>query len=78
MLSESELRSGRGEMEGEIRGDGKGEDGEGKKKWRVGEEGSRILIEVAMAYAVTKVLLPVRILVSVWATPWFADRKSVV
>jgi hypothetical protein len=34
--------------------------------------GSRILVEVATAYAVTKVLLPVRILGSVWATPWFA------
>ena len=34
--------------------------------------GSRILVEVATAYAITKVLLPVRILGSVWATPWFA------
>lgn len=42
------------------------------KGWRVGERGSRILVEVATAYAITKVLLPVRILVSVWGTPWFA------
>lgn len=34
--------------------------------------GSKILIEVATAYAITKVLLPVRVLVSVWGTPWFA------
>ncbi|KAK3986305.1 protein family FLILHELTA [Cladorrhinum sp. PSN332] len=32
----------------------------------------RILVEFAAAYAVTKVLLPVRIAVSLWATPWFA------
>lgn len=43
-----------------------------ERKWHVGEQGSRILIEVATAYAITKVLLPVRIVVSVWATPWFA------
>jgi hypothetical protein len=30
------------------------------------------LIEVATAYAITKVFLPARILLSVWATPWFA------
>jgi hypothetical protein len=45
---------------------------ETEKKWHVGEKGSRILIEVATAYAITKVFLPVRILLSVWATPWFA------
>jgi len=43
-----------------------------ERKYGVGERGGRILIEVAAAYAVTKVLLPVRILVSVWGTPWFA------
>ncbi|KAK4169080.1 hypothetical protein QBC43DRAFT_284338 [Cladorrhinum sp. PSN259] len=31
-----------------------------------------VLVEFAAAYAVTKVLLPVRIAVSLWATPWFA------
>jgi hypothetical protein len=45
---------------------------ETEKRWHVGESGGRILVEVATAYAVTKVLLPVRILVSVWGTPWFA------
>ncbi|CAG8972755.1 hypothetical protein HYALB_00006847 [Hymenoscyphus albidus] len=34
--------------------------------------GTRILVEVATAYAITKVLLPARIILSVWATPWFA------
>lgn len=43
-----------------------------ERRWHAGEQGSRILIEVATAYAITKVLLPVRIMFSVWATPWFA------
>jgi hypothetical protein len=34
--------------------------------------GARIVIEVAAAYAITKALLPVRLILSVWATPWFA------
>lgn len=45
---------------------------ETETKWHVGEKSGRILVEVATAYAITKVLLPARILVSVWATPWFA------
>ena len=36
--------------------------------------GTRVVLEVATAYAITKVLLPVRIIGSVWATPWFARR----
>lgn len=32
----------------------------------------RVVVEVALAYAVTKALLPVRIAASLWATPWFA------
>ncbi|CAK7268578.1 hypothetical protein SEPCBS119000_003132 [Sporothrix epigloea] len=32
----------------------------------------RIVVEVGLAYAITKVLLPVRIVASVWATPWLA------
>jgi hypothetical protein len=43
-----------------------------ERRWHVGEQGSRILIEVATAYAITKILLPVRIIFSVWATPWTA------
>lgn len=36
--------------------------------------GTRIVLEVATAYAITKALLPIRIVGSVWATPWFARR----
>jgi hypothetical protein len=43
-----------------------------REGWHVGETGSRILVEVATAYAITKVLLPGRVILSVWATPWFA------
>ncbi|KAK1599273.1 uncharacterized protein LY79DRAFT_534629 [Colletotrichum navitas] len=32
----------------------------------------KVVVEVAMAWAITKALLPARILVSVWGTPWFA------
>ncbi|KAK3902924.1 hypothetical protein C8A05DRAFT_43751 [Staphylotrichum tortipilum] len=32
----------------------------------------RVVVEVGLAYALTKVLLPVRIVVSLWATPWVA------
>ncbi|KAL2127642.1 hypothetical protein VTI74DRAFT_10373 [Chaetomium olivicolor] len=32
----------------------------------------KVVVEVALAYALTKVLLPVRIVGSLWATPWFA------
>ncbi|KAK5116116.1 hypothetical protein LTR62_008442 [Meristemomyces frigidus] len=40
--------------------------------WGRGEGGVRIVVEFATAYAVTKALLPLRLVVSVWATPWFA------
>lgn len=39
------------------------------------EEGGRryrVVVEVALAYAITKALIPVRVVGSVWATPWFA------
>ncbi|KAH8702118.1 hypothetical protein BGW36DRAFT_372235 [Talaromyces proteolyticus] len=36
------------------------------------QKGAQLVLEFAAAYAVTKALLPVRIAVSVWATPWFA------
>ncbi|KAN0080854.1 FLILHELTA domain containing protein [Elaphomyces granulatus] len=35
-------------------------------------KGTRLIIEFATAYAITKALLPIRIVASVWATPWFA------
>lgn len=34
--------------------------------------GVRLVLEFATAYAITKALLPVRLIGSVWATPWFA------
>ncbi|OJD29874.1 mitochondrial seryl-trna synthetase protein [Diplodia corticola] len=40
--------------------------------WGWGEGGVRVLVEVATAWAVTKALLPVRLAVSLWGTPWFA------
>lgn len=36
------------------------------------EGGVRLILEFATAYAITKALLPVRLIGSVWATPWFA------
>lgn len=36
--------------------------------------GTRVVLEVATAYAITKAMLPIRIVGSVWATPWFARR----
>jgi hypothetical protein len=69
------MESGRDEkveMDGQTGRDKEGMILETEKRWSVGEKGGRILVEVATAYAITKVLLPVRILVSVWATPWFA------
>lgn len=35
-------------------------------------KGARLVLEFATAYALTKALLPLRIVTSVWATPWFA------
>lgn len=35
-------------------------------------DGVRLILEFATAYAITKALLPVRIVASVWATPCFA------
>ncbi|KAL4994147.1 hypothetical protein BDV10DRAFT_10286 [Aspergillus recurvatus] len=36
------------------------------------KKGVRLILEFATAYAATKALLPLRIVASVWATPWFA------
>jgi len=36
------------------------------------ENGVKIVLEFATAWAITKVLLPARIIGCVWATPWFA------
>lgn len=37
-----------------------------------GETGTRIVVELATAWAITKALLPLRLVISVWGTPWFA------
>jgi len=68
------FNTGEGEGEGArgvAVGDGK-EGGDVLRRWE-GEDGRyKIVVEVALAYALTKALLPLRIVASVWATPWFA------
>ena len=46
------------------------------KRWNGADVKYKVVIEVALAYAVTKALLPLRIITSVWATPWFANALS--
>ena len=48
------------------------EDERSGRWWGRGEGSVRIIVELATAYAVTKALLPLRLVISVWATPWFA------
>lgn len=50
---------------------GKGK-GRISKWWGRGEIGTRLVVEFATAYAVVKVLLPLRLILSVWGAPWFA------
>ena len=45
--------------------------------WSIGEGGVRLIVEFATAYTITKILLPIRLVASVWATPWFARRTVV-
>jgi hypothetical protein len=53
--------------------DGESVDGDGTEGgWNVSDRGVKIVLEVATAWAVTKALLPLRLVGSVWATPWFA------
>jgi hypothetical protein len=47
------------------------------RAWSIGEGGARVVVEFATAYAITKMLLPLRIVFSVWGTPWFA-RMAVI
>ncbi|KAK4242232.1 hypothetical protein C8A03DRAFT_11521 [Achaetomium macrosporum] len=66
-----------GKMTGRREGAGQGGGEEVLQRWRehggkVDDPKYRVVVEVALAYTITKVLLPVRILASVWATPWFA------
>lgn len=47
------------------------------RAWSIGEGGTRLVVEFATAYAITKMLLPLRIMLSVWGTPWFASKTVV-
>lgn len=42
------------------------------QRWTNADTKYKIVVEVALAYAITKALLPIRIVASVSATPWFA------
>lgn len=57
-----------------IRGEEGAADGDAAvmSRWEASDGKYRIVVEVALAYAITKALLPARIVVSLWATPWFA------
>lgn len=48
------------------------EESRGGRWFGRGESGVRVIVELATAYAIVKVLLPLRLVLSVWATPWFA------
>jgi hypothetical protein len=63
---------GREEGKGVVGGkEREGEVDDALMRWE-SEPKYRVVVEVGLAYALTKVLLPVRILGSLWATPWFA------
>ncbi|KAK0626406.1 hypothetical protein B0T14DRAFT_390630, partial [Immersiella caudata] len=64
--------------EGDVSGgkareeEGEGRENEVLRKWQGGDGRYRVVVEVALAYALTKAILPLRIVGSLWATPWFA------
>ena len=46
-----------------------------KKGWLAGlspADAARVVVEMGTAWAVVKVLLPVRVVGCLWMTPWFA------
>jgi hypothetical protein len=51
---------------------GAADGGSDGNEWNVGQDGMKILVEVGTAWAVVKLLLPVRLVGCVWLTPWFA------
>lgn len=57
---------------GGIKDDNGNDDAAVMSRWEGSDGKYRIVVEVALAYAITKALLPARIVVSLWATPWFA------
>jgi hypothetical protein len=63
---------GTAEAEGNMGEDGSKSLGKRALWWGRGEGGVRIVVEFATAYAITKALLPARLAMSVWGTPWFA------
>lgn len=71
-----EVEEKKGVIVRQFEGKGDGRDVRAKW-WNRGETGTRIIIEFATAYTITKLLLPARIVLSVWGTPWFA-RWTVV
>ena len=48
------------------------EDKRSGKWWGRGEGSVKIVVEFGAAYAITKALMPLRLLLSAWMTPWFA------
>ena len=43
------------------------------EQWELGTDPKyKTLVEIGLAWAITKAMLPVRIIASVWAAPWFA------
>lgn len=60
------------EAPGGIKSDNGNDDDAVMSRWEGSDGKYRIVVEVALAYAITKALLPARIMVSLWATPWFA------
>ena len=80
-------RGKRGRDREEEEGEGEEQEGKTKKAWRklkevvtLGnlESGYNTGIQVAAAYTITKALFPVRIAVSLWATPWGARVLTAV
>ncbi|KAL8362842.1 hypothetical protein RB601_008876 [Gaeumannomyces tritici] len=66
------LEPGEGQKEGEAEG-GAAAAGVDRVAALQGAQGPyRAVVEIALAYAITKALLPLRIAASIWATPWFA------
>ncbi|KAG6356189.1 hypothetical protein INS49_015576 [Diaporthe citri] len=65
-------REGGEEAAGGIKGDNGDDNAAVMSRWEGSDGKYRIVVEVALAYAITKALLPARIVVSLWATPWFA------
>lgn len=68
----AEEEGGLTERPGEREAPGEQGDEAVMERWQSADGKYRIVVEVALAYSITKVMLPVRIVGSLWATPWFA------